>query len=132
MSKSFRNFAIIWSTEDAYASYAPDLTSGISRGQCLPCTHFVLFFIYMYEIDQGSSSLPCFAMWSFIWTNLNSRLPENTWIKFGWHWTSGSGEDVKNVKSLQTDKEVQAIKKAHLCFQLRWAKKQNNLKTVEH
>ena len=46
------------STGDAYSSYAPDLTSGISRGQCLPCTHFVLFFIYMYEIDQGSLSLP--------------------------------------------------------------------------
>ena len=64
------------STGDAYSSYAPDLTSGISRGQCLPCTiHFVLFCIYTYEIDQGSLSLPCFATWPFILTNLNPLYP---------------------------------------------------------
>ena len=44
--------------------------------------------------------------------------------KFGWNWPNGSGEEVKNVKSLQTDKQTdgqtddrqQAIRKAHRAF----------------
>jgi hypothetical protein len=44
--------------------------------------------------------------------------------KFGQNWSSGSGEEVKNVKSLQTtdrqtDDRQKAIRKAHLSFQLR-------------
>ena len=46
--------------------------------------------------------------------------------KFGWNWPSGSGEEDENAKSLQmdgwtngqTDDGQQAIKKAHLSFQL--------------
>ena len=56
-------------------------------------------------------------------------------VKFGWNWPSGSGEEDENVKSLQTDGQTdgqtdrqtddarQVIRKAHLSFQLRWAKK---------
>ena len=44
----------------------------------------------------------------------------------GWNWPRGSGEENENVKSLrtdgQTDDERQAIRKAHLSFQFRWAK----------
>ena len=51
--------------------------------------------------------------------------------KFGWKWPSGSGEEVKNRKSLQTDRRTvrqtddgrQVIRKAYLSFKLRWAKK---------
>ena len=74
----------------------------------------------------------------WIWTNLNPLHPRMVCAKFGWNWASGSGED-ENVKSLQTDRRTdrrtdgqtdgqtdagrQVIRKAHLSFQLRWAKK---------
>ena len=71
----------------------------------------------------------------FIWTNLNPLHPRMLCAKFGWNWPSGSWEEVKNRKSLQTDGQTdgqtdrqtddgrKAIRKAHLSFQLRWAKK---------
>lgn len=34
--------------------------------------------------------------------------------KFGWIWSSGSGEEVENVKRLQTDDGQKVIRKAHL------------------
>ena len=46
---------------------------------------------------------------------------------FGWNCPSGSVEEEENVKSLQTDGQTddrrQVIRKAHLSFQLKWAKK---------
>ena len=39
----------------------------------------------------------------FIWKNLNPLYPKLLYAKFGWNWSSGSGEEDKNVKSLQTD-----------------------------
>ena len=63
----------------------------------------------------------------FIWTNLNPLDQRIPCAKFGWNWLSGSWEEVENRKSLQTDGQTedgrQAIRKAHLSFQLRWAKK---------
>ena len=65
---------------------------------------------------------------------LESPSPMDTCAKFGWNWTSGSGEEDENVKSLQTDRQTegrtdgqtddgrQVTRKAHLSFQLRWAK----------
>ena len=48
---------------------------------------------------------------------------EKIWIPF----TQGSWEEVENRKSLQTERQTdagwKAIRKAHLSFQLRWAKK---------
>lgn len=45
--------------------------------------------------------------------------------RFGWNWPSGSREEVKILKSLQTDKQMDARQKVirigHLSFQLRWA-----------
>ena len=35
--------------------------------------------------------------------NLNPLHPRMLCAKFGWNWPSGSGVEVKNVKSLQTD-----------------------------
>jgi hypothetical protein len=64
--------------------------------------------------------------------------PRMICAKSGWNWPSGSGEEVENVKSLQTDRRSDsqtvrqsdgqtddgqpAIRIAHLSFQLRWAK----------
>jgi hypothetical protein len=49
--------------------------------------------------------------------------------KSGWNWSSGFGEEVENVKVYrQTDGQTdwqRAIRKAHLSFQLRWAKKED-------
>jgi hypothetical protein len=71
----------------------------------------------------------------FIWTNLKALSPRMICAKFGWNWSSGSGEEVENVKSLQTDRRTDrrtdrqtddgqtAIRIAHLSFQLRWVKK---------
>ena len=70
----------------------------------------------------------------FIWTNLNPLHPRMLCAKIGWNWPSGSEEEDENVKSLQTDRQTdgrtdgqtdagrQVIRKAHLSFQLRWAK----------
>ena len=67
----------------------------------------------------------------FIWTNFNPLHHGIRCVKFDWNWSSDSGEEDKNVKSLQTDGQTvrrtdrqtydgrQVIRKAHL---LRWAK----------
>ena len=44
---------------------------------------------------------PWKRVWHFIWTNLNSFHPRMLWVRFGWNWHSGSGNEDKNVKSLQ-------------------------------
>ena len=44
--------------------------------------------------------------WPFICTNLNQLHPRILPTKFGWNWPSGSGEEVENVKSLQTDRRT--------------------------
>ena len=47
-------------------------------------------------------------------------------FKFGWNKPCGSAE-IENLNSLQKDRQMedrqQAIRKAHLNFQLRWANK---------
>ena len=78
-------------------------------------------------------------MWPFIWTNLNPIHPRILCAKFGWNWPCGSGEEDENVKSLQTDRQMdgqtddgrQVIRKAHLSFQLRWGKKPMSLLLFE-
>ena len=58
---------------------------------------------------------------------MNSNHPKKFCAKFGSNWPSSSREEDENVKSLQTDGQMgrqtddgqQAIKKAHLSFQLR-------------
>ena len=83
---------------------------------------FNVLLLYLYCLPLGKEHL----------NNLN---PFHPWIlcaKFGWNWPSGSGEEDENVKSLQTDRRTdrrrtQVIRKAHLSFQLRWAK---NVKTI--
>jgi hypothetical protein len=64
----------------------------------------------------------------FLWTNLNPLHPRMICAKSCSNWSSGSGEEVENVKiyrrtDRQTDAGQWAIRKAHLSFQLRWAKK---------
>ena len=77
---------------------------------------------------------PLGRAWPFIWTNLNPLHPRILCAKFGWNWPNGFGEEDENVKNLQTDGQTdrqtdgqtddgrQVIRKAHLSFQLRWAK----------
>ena len=63
--------------------------------------------------------------WPFIWKNVNPLHPNMLCAKFGWNWPSGSMQEDENVKSLQIDRwrdRRHAIWKAHLNFQLRWAK----------
>ena len=59
-----------------------------------------------------------------------NKLPLNPmmlYAKFGLNWTNDSGEEVENMKSLQTDRQTgrqtdggrQAIRKDHLIFELR-------------
>ena len=55
--------------------------------------------------------------WLFIWTNLNPLHPRMLCTMFGWNWLSGSDEEVKSLKSLQTNWQIdrqQVIRKAHL------------------
>ena len=83
-----------------------------------------MYFHYFVIISPWIRAVP------FIWTNLNLLHPRMLCAKFGWNWPSGSGEEDENVKSLQTDGRTdrqtdagrQVIRKAHLSFQLRWAK----------
>ena len=88
-----------------------------------------MYFRYLVIISPWEKAGP------FFWTNLIPLHPRMLCAKFGWNWPSGSGEEDENVKSLQTDGQTdrqtdgqtddgrQVIRKAHLSFQLRWAKK---------
>ena len=42
--------------------------------------------------------------WPYIWTNCDPLHPWMFCAKFGWNWPDASGEEGKNVKSLQTDR----------------------------
>ena len=61
---------------------------------------------------------------------LETPSPKDALCLIGWNWSCGSGEEDENMKSLQTDGQTdkqtddgrQVIRKAHLSFQLRWAK----------
>ena len=74
---------------------------------------------------------PLGKAWSFIWINWNPLHPGILCAKFGWDWSSGSGEKTKMWKVYrqtegqmdgQTDDGRQVIRKAHLILRLRWAK----------
>ena len=68
---------------------------------------------------------------TFIWTNFNPLHPRMLCAKFNRNWPSGFWEESRNRKSLQMDRQTdrqktqQAIWKAHVSFQLRWAKEAN-------
>ena len=38
----------------------------------------------------------------FIWTNLNPLNPRTLWAKFGWNWSSGSGEELWKYEKFTT------------------------------
>ena len=84
-----------------------------------------MYFCYIVTI------VPQKRMWHFVWINLNFQ--GCFFAKFGRNWPSGSWEEDENVKCLQADWQTdrqttrgqQAIRKAHLSFQLRWAKTKN-------
>ena len=82
------------------------------------------FFNFINVFSLFHNYLPWKKVGSFIWKNLNLLHPRMLCAKFGWNWLSRSGEEDENVKSLQKDGQTnrQTIRKAHLSFQLRWAK----------
>ena len=72
---------------------------------------------------------PWKKMGPFIWTNLNPNHPRMLCTKFGWNWSSGSGEEKENGKSLRqrgrtTDKLWSE--------KLTWAFDSGELKTYTH
>ena len=73
---------------------------------------FIVFSLFRYYLLWKRG-------WPFIWTNLNSLYPRMLFAKFGWNWTSGSGEN-ENVKSLQRDGQTGDQKRS---IELSWAKK---------
>ena len=86
-----------------------------------------LYFCYLIIIS------PWKRVWPFIETNLNLLHPTRLCVKFGWNWSSGRGEEADNMKSLQTDWQTdgqQGIWKAHISFQIRWAKKNHRVRKV--
>ena len=64
------------------------------------------FKIFSIEIHYFAFISPWRKTWPVIWTNLNPLHPRMLCAKFGWNWPGGSGEEVENVKSLQTDKRT--------------------------
>jgi hypothetical protein len=88
------------------------LIPGIKISKISQCT---FPFLYHLSLEKGAA----------LNLNLNHFHPKYIWAKFGPNWPSGSGVDVENVKSLQTDKATNrqtAIRKTHLSIELRWAK----------
>ena len=75
---------------------------------------------------------------SFIWANLNPLYPRNSMLfaNFGWNWPIGSGEEVENKKSLQTDGRTdrhtdrQTDDGRRRSEKLTWAFSSGELKTV--
>ena len=59
-----------------------------------------IYFRYFLIISPWKRAGP------FIWTNLNPLHPRMLCAKFDWNWSSGSGEEDENVKSLQTDRRT--------------------------
>ena len=62
----------------------------------------------------------------FYLNKLESPSPKDVYAKFVQNWPSGSWEEDENMKCLKTDGQ-QAIRKAHLSFQLRWAHKNREI-----
>ena len=83
-----------------------------------------MYFRYFVIISPWKRAGP------LIWKNLNPLHLRMLCAKFGWNWPSSSGEEDENVKKFtdgqtgrQTDRQTDdGRQKAHLSFQLRWAK----------
>ena len=87
------------------------------RRRLLKLVNVFSLFPYYLSLEKGGV---------LHWTNLNPHHLRMLCAKFDLNCPSGSWEEVENRKSLQTDGQTddvrQAIRKAHLSFQLRWAK----------
>ena len=68
-------------------------------------------YLHYFEIIS-----PWKRVWYFIWTNLNSLHPRMLRARFGWNLSKGSGKEVENVKSLQTDRRMTSNKKSSRAF----------------
>lgn len=80
-------------------------------------------FLYANKFSTILNFSPWKRAWPFVLTNVtnfNTLYQKMVCARFGWNWPSGSREEVKILKSLQTDR---LIRIGHLRFQLRWALK---------
>ena len=94
------------------AKFGWNWSSGSGEEDFLISSIYFCYFVIFYPWKRAGP---------FIWTNLYALHPNMLCAKFGWNWPGGSGEEDENVKT-RTDDGQQPIKKAHLSFQLRWAK----------
>ena len=76
-------------------------------------------------------SYPLRWAWPFIWTNLNPLHPRMLYAKFGWNGPSGSEEEVENVKSLQTDRQMDKPMDNRRSEKLTWAFSSGELKSKQ-
>ena len=89
--------------------------------------------LHLNKLDSLHPRRPC-AKFGWIWSGGSTRSRLIEWLfgvftpyrQYSSHVAAAEVEIVKNVKSLQTGRQTddgqQAIRKAHLGFQLRWAK----------
>jgi hypothetical protein len=95
------------------------LASWFWRGRFL---NILVYFYFFAIISPWAWAFP------FIWIICNLLLLRMICANCGQNWSSGSGEEVENVKvyrqmDRQKDDGQRAIRIAHLSFQLRWANK---------
>jgi hypothetical protein len=61
---------------------------------------FSVFLLFCYYIPPWRRDIP------LLWTTLNPLHPRMICVKCGTNWSSGSGEEVKKCKSIQTDRQT--------------------------
>ena len=97
-------------------------------GQAVQEEKIFFDFVNLFLSIYFNIFFPWKRMWPFIWTNLNPLYLMMLCDKFYCKWTSGSGEEIKIVKSLQTDDGWQAIRKAQLMKGINRSTKRNQNK----
>ena len=95
-----------------------------------------MYFHYFIIISPWKRAGP------FIWTNLNPLHPGILCAKFGSNWPTTDLEKKMKMWKVyrqtngrtdgRTDDGRQVIRKAHLSFQLRWAKKAKHMNMMPH
>ena len=100
-----------------------EMTNSILSRLTFNLTNEQMHFSYCYLRNFVIIS-PRKRLWPFIWKKLESYLPKMFCAMFGWYWSSGFREKVKNGKSLHTDDGRQTVRK------LVWVFNSGDLKTI--
>ena len=103
------------SSKDTLCQVWLKLAQWFLRRKFLNIFDIILYFCYYLPLEKGV----LYAIishwkraWPFIFTNLNPLYPRMLCAKFGRNWPSGSGEEVENAKSLQTDRHTDRQRRA--------------------